>query len=141
MKKKAISSLLGGTDIREPIKISGRNLYLKLLSVYEALLCDSMSRKLADELVKDGAEKKIAVPIAENACLAYMCLYNRRNRRVFENSSDVVNTLTSEELLKIAEEYVKVKDSFLSFNNLSPKSVLELKKNSTIQNRELYGEC
>lgn len=141
MRKKAVSSLLGGTDIREPVNIAGKNLYLKLLSVYEALICDSMSRKLADELIKNGAERKIAVPIAENACLAYMCLYNRRNKRVFESGSDVVNSLTSEELLIIAEEYVKVKDSFLSFNNLSPKSILELKKNSIIQNRELYGEC
>ena len=34
--RKNNTLLLGGTDIREPIKVAGRNLYLKLLSVYEA---------------------------------------------------------------------------------------------------------
>lgn len=129
MRKKNLSSLLGGTDIREPIKIMGRNLYLKLLSVYEALICDSLSKELLKKLVKDGADRKTAEPIAENACLAYMCLYNRRNKRFFESGLEATNSLTSEELLKIAEEYVNVKNSFLNFNNLTAKSALELKKN------------
>ncbi len=127
--RKNNTLLLGGTDIREPIKVAGRNLYLKLLSVYEALMCDSIAQKLADELVKNGAREKIAIPIAENACLAYMCLYNRRNKRAFESGSNVVSLLTSEELFKIAEEYVRVKDNFLNFNNLSPTDTLNLKKN------------
>lgn len=129
MRKGNLSSLLGGNDVKEPIKIMGINLNLKLLSVYEALICDSLSKELLKKMVKDGADRKTAEPIAENACLAYMCLYNRRNKKFFESGFEAANLLTSEELLKVAEEYINVKNSFLNFNNLTPKRALELKKN------------
>lgn len=128
MKKKTLSSILGGTDVREPIKILGKNLYLRLLSVYDSLVCDSISTKLNEKLIEDGISSEVSKSVAENACLAYMCLYDRRNKRIFESGLDAANSLTAEELLKVAEEYVRVRDSFLNFNNLNAKSILELKK-------------
>lgn len=128
MKKKTLSSILGGTDVREPIKILGKNLYLRLLSVYDSLVCDSISTKLNEKLIEDGINSEVSKSVAENACLAYMCLYDRRNKRIFESGLDAANSLTAEELLKVAEEYVRVRDSFLNFNNLNAKSILELKK-------------
>lgn len=129
MKRKTLSSILGGTDVREPIKILGKNLYLRLLSVYDSLVCDSISTKLNKKLIEDGINSEVSKSVAENACLAYMCLYDRRNKRIFESGLDAANSLTAEELLKVAEEYVRVRDSFLNFNNLNAKSILELKKN------------
>lgn len=128
MKRKTLSSILGGTDVREPIKILGKNLYLRLLSVYDSLVCDSISTKLNEKLIEDGINSEVSKSVAENACLAYMCLYDRRNKRIFESGLDAANSLTAEELLKVAEEYVRVRDSFLNFNNLNAKSILELKK-------------
>lgn len=129
MKKRAVSSMLGGTGVREPVILSGEHFYIRLLSVYEAIVCESNSRDLTQRLIKDGADKRLAESVSENACLAAMCLCDSRDKAVFPNGFSALNALTPEELLKVAQRYTKVKSKFLEFHQLTSKMVEGLKKN------------
>ncbi len=129
MKKRVISEFFGGNDIREPIFVLGKKMYIKLLTVYEMVLCDTESSKLTEILINDGIEEDKAKVISENSCLVSMCLYSIKSKRIFKDGLDAMQSLTIEELNKITNEYIEVKNRFLSFGDLTLEEVNGLKKN------------
>lgn len=129
MKERIVSSMLGGIDTKKPITLGSRNMYIRLLSVYEALMCDTAAKKLSASLIDDGADKKIAQSIAENACLCSLCLCDKKNKPIFNNGLAAMASLTQEELIEVSKMYIELKNEFLDFHNLTATSLKEIKKN------------
>lgn len=129
MKKRFTTELFGGNDIRESIFILGKRLYIKLLTAYEMILCSTMALELSSKIKKNGVEDEFATTIAENACLVYMCLYTIKDKRVFKDGFDALSSLTLEEMQKITDEYIKVKERFIDFSDLDYGMLEDLKKN------------
>lgn len=129
MRKKIVSSMLGSNNVREEIELLGGTFYIKLLSVYDAILCEISCRKLRDKLIKQGADKRLTESITENACLATMCLCDEKDKAVFSDSFATITTLTPEELLKVARKYEKLQKEFLTLDNINNTQIEVLKKN------------
>lgn len=129
MKGRIVSSMLGGIDTRKAITLANKNMYIRLLSVYETIMCDAASKRLASSLADDGADKKIARCVADNACLASLCLCDKKNKPIFNNGLDAMSSLTQEELIEVSKMYIELKDEFLSFHNLTQGTLNDLKKN------------
>ena len=129
MKKRVISEFFGGNDIREPIFVLGKKMYIKLLTVYEMILCDTESSKLTETLINNNIEEDKAKVISESSCLVSMCLYTIKGKRVFKDGLDAMQSLTIEEINKVTNEYIEVKNRFLSFGDLTLEEINALKKN------------
>ena len=129
MNNKLKNQLLGGKFIREPIELLSGIFYINLMSVYEAILCESESRTLVEKLIADGADQRISKSVTENAALASFCLYDKNDNRVFKDAFNALSVLTPEELLRIANKYNEIQKRFLSFDKLTPKMLYKLKKN------------
>lgn len=121
-------NIFGGTELREPILISGKNLSIRLLSVYEALMCEAMWKNLVDNLINDGADKELSGSVSENACLASMCLYDGQDKRVFSSGLEALQKLTPDELLEVSFEYSKLRKKFLSFDSVTENILEDVKK-------------
>lgn len=128
MKGKIVSSMLGGISTRKAITLLNKNMYIRLLSVYENIMCDTAAKKLALSLTNDGADKKTANFAASNACLAALCLCDKKNKPIFNNGLDAMAALTQEELIEISNMYIELKDEFLSLHNLTKVNLNDLKK-------------
>lgn len=129
MRNKTVNSILGGKFVREPIELLSGIFYISLLSVYEAILCESESKKLIEKLIEDGADRRISKSIAENAALTSLCLYDEEDKPVFKDAFNTLSILTPEELLRVANKYSELQKKFLTFDKLTPKVLYGLKKN------------
>ena len=129
MGRKEIKSILGGKFVREPINLLSGIFYISLLSVYEAILCETNARVLVGKLVEDGADKRLSKSVAENAALTSLCLYDDDDKLVFKDAFNALSVLTPEELLQVANKYNEIQKRFLSFDKLTPKLLYQLKKN------------
>ena len=58
-----------------------------------------------------------------------MCLYTIKGKRVFKDGLDAMQSLTIEEINKVTNEYIEVKNRFLSFGDLTLEEINALKKN------------
>lgn len=128
MRKKTLGSMLGGKFVREPIELLSGIFYITLLSVYDAIVCETESRKLIDRLIDDGADRRLSKSVAENAALTSLCLYDDEDKLVFKDAFNALSILTPEELLRIANKYEEIQKKFLSFDKLTPKVFYQLKK-------------
>lgn len=116
--------------IRKQINLlKNKKVYLNLLSVYDMLLCERLSQTLSIKLLNDGFDKKQATAVAENACLCLMCLTDYNSKPIFNNTSDLINTLTAEDMLCVVKQYYELRKNYLGFDILSDCELENLKKN------------
>ena len=124
MEYRGISGLLGSLERREPMALSLGGCFLRLLSVYESLLCSAGARELLASLKAQGAEPGEAESVSENACLAFYCLIDKRGRRLFADALEAVRRLTLDDLLLVSERYHALRTAALG-NEPSGGTLLE----------------
>ena len=115
MNNRPVSFLLGGSALRQPVRLRHGVAYLRLLSVLEALLCEAMSRGLLSRLKEEGITGEEARASAENACLCACCLVDGDGKALFETGFCALETLLPEELALVAEEYAALRAGFLGW--------------------------
>ena len=106
-----------------------KKVYVNLLSVYDMLLCEKMAQILALKLINEGFEKSQATTVAENACLSLMCLTNNDSLPLFENTKDLMDSLTAEDMLCVVKEYSSLRRDYLGFDLLDEIKLEQVKKN------------
>lgn len=115
--------------LRKPIKILDKVYYIKLLSVYEMLLCERLAQSLVVKFINEGSERISAQSIADNLCLCMMCLVNDKDEQVFNNTKIIMNTFTSDELVLVIDKYNEFRKEYMGFEDLNEESIQLLKKN------------
>ena len=109
--------------------LKNKKAYINLLSVYDMLLCERMSQTLILKLINEGFERNQAITVAENACLSVMCLTDYNSYPIFNNTTDLINSLTAEDMLCIVKEYNSLRKDYLGFDVLNNFEVEQIKKN------------
>lgn len=116
--------------IRKAINLpQNKKAYVNLLSVYDMLICERMSKSLILKLINDGVERSQATKVAENACLSVMCLTDHNSLPLFDNTKDLMNSLSAEDMLCIVKEYSELRKDYLGFDLLDEKELEQVKKN------------
>lgn len=116
-------------SLRKPIDILNKALYIKLLSVYEMMLCESTAQSLVIKFINEDIERNKAQSIAENICLCMMCLYNEDGDQVFSDVESVMVDFTPDELLLVINEYEKFRKEHMGFDKFNDQAFEMLKKN------------
>lgn len=116
-------------SLRKPIDILNKSLYIKLLSVYEMMLCESTAQSLVIKFINEGLERSKAQSVAENICLCMMCLYNEDGSQVFSDVESVMVDFTPDELLLVINEYEKFRKEHMGFDKFNDQAFEMLKKN------------
>ena len=109
--------------------LKNKKAYINLLSVYDMLLCERLSQTLALKLINEGFERTQATTVAENACLSIMCLTDYNSYPIFDDTTDLINSLTAEDMLAIVKEYDLLRKDYLGFDVMDDFSMKKLKKN------------
>ena len=112
----------------EPIIVSGQYVGIKLLSVYDFILCIKMYNRLMKDNVFSGLEGDVYSTICEQACIASLCTYNSDGQRLFSEPLSTLQTLTPYELQKIYCEYNKLQDAVVNRDKISCKILGDVKK-------------
>ncbi len=103
--------------------------YVNLLSVYDMLVCERMAKSLITKLINEGFERVEATTVAENACLSLMCLTDEFFSPVFSDVDSLMRTLTSEDILKVVNEYNLLRKEYMGFDRLNNIELENIKKN------------
>ena len=114
---------------RQIILFKNKKTYINLLSVYDMLLCEKISQTLTLKLINQGFDKDHATTVAENASLSAMCLTDYNSNPIFDNTSDLLNSLTPEDMLCVVKEYNLLRKDYLGFDSLNEVEFDCLKKN------------
>ena len=115
--------------LRKPIKIVNKTYYIKLLSVYEMLLCDRLSQSLVIKFINEGSERIKAQSIADNLCLCMMCLVDDKDNQIFDNTEAIMDAFTSDELVAVINKYNEFRKEYMGFDELNEENFQMLKKN------------
>ena len=116
--------------IRRQINLlKNKKAYVNLLSVYDMLLCERLSQTLVLKLINEGFEQTQAKTVAENACLCLMCLTDYNSYPIFAETSELINTLSAEDMLCVVKEYASLRKDYLGFDFLDDAEVKKVKKN------------
>lgn len=116
--------------IRRPVSLlKSKKAYVNLLSVYDMLICEKLAQTLTLKLVNEGFEQKQALTVAENACLCLMCLTDYNSYPIFEDTTELINRLTAEDMLCVVKEYRALRKDYLGFDVVDDFSLEKLKKN------------
>ncbi len=137
MKNKAP----GRVNLIEPVIVSGKCFGIKLLSVYDFMICTKMLRELTEELTPQGFEKKLCLNICERACIIAMCLYDSKRQKIFKDGFSVLKSLTPDELHFLYREYVKLQKKILKRDKITYnilESVKKYKYKKSIENSEKF---
>ena len=116
-------------NFSESINISGKILNIKLLSAYEFILFLNEYNKLNNYLKAKKLYTKFSDSAVEQACLAYFCLYNNINKKIFYSPIIVLQNLTPWELKYIYKKYIKLQNK-TNFYNFKLRDILEKLKNN-----------
>lgn len=100
-----------------------------MLSVYDMLLCERLAQTLVLKLINEGFERTQAKTVAENACLSLMCLTDYNSCSIFNDTSELINTLTAEDMLCVVKEYASLRKDYLGFDILNDVEIEKVKKN------------
>ena len=112
----------------EPTIVSGQYISIKLLSVYDFILCIKMYNQLMKHNIFNGIEADIYATICEQACIVSLCTYNSEGKRIFSEPLNTLQTLTPYELQRIYNEYNKLQDAVVKKDQLSYKILDDVKK-------------
>lgn len=116
--------------IRRQINLlKNRKAYVNLLSVYDMLLCERLAQTLILKLINEGFERNQAKTVAENACLSLMCLTDYNSYPIFDDTSNLINTLTAEDMLCVVREYNSLRKDYMGFDVINNFEMEEIKKN------------
>lgn len=116
--------------IRRQVSLrKNKRVYINLLSVYDMLVCEKMAQTLTLKLINDGFEREKAAPVAENACLCVMSLTDYSFNPIFNNTKELMTTLTPEDMLTVAREYSALRRDYVGFDVLGSFEIEQLKKN------------
>ena len=114
-------------NLTEPIIVSGQYVGIKLLSVYDFILCIKMYNQLMKNNIFSGLDGKIYSTICEQACIASLCTYNSKGERIFSEAMATLQNLTPYELQKIYSEYRKLQNHIIRQDNISCKIIDSVK--------------
>ena len=109
--------------------LKNKKAYVNLLSVYDMLLCERLAQTLVLKLINEGFERTQAKTVAENACLSLMCLTDYNSYPIFNDTSELINTLTAEDMLCVVKEYASLRKDYLGFDVLNDFEIEKVKKN------------
>lgn len=119
---------LGRTELIEPVIVSGKCFGIKLLSVYDFMLCTKMLKELVENFALQGFDKKLCLNICERACVISMCLYDSKSQKIFKNGYSVLKSLTPDELHFLYREYVKLQNKILRRDKITYNILESVKK-------------
>lgn len=112
----------------EPIIVSGNYVGIRLLSVYDFVICIKMYNELMKNRIFNGIDGKIYSSICEQACIASLCTYDSNGKKIFSEAMHALKNLTPYELSLIYTEYGKLQDKIAHRDKIS-KKILEKAKN------------
>ncbi len=111
----------------EPIIVSGKYVGIKLLSIYDFIMCIKMYNQLMKSNIFSGLDGEIYSTICEQACIASLCTYNSNGERFFSEALNALKTLTPYELQRIYLEYNKLQNHIIEQDKISCKIVDSVK--------------
>ncbi len=124
IKNKAV----GRAALTEPVIVSGKCFGIKLLSIYDFMLCTKMLQELTEELMSQAFDKKLCLNICEKACLVAMCLYDSKGQKIFKDGFSVLKSLTPDELYFLYQEYIKLQKKILKRDKITYSILENVKK-------------
>ena len=113
--------------LTEPIIVSGKYVGIRMLTVYDFIICIKMYDQLIKNTVFSGLDEEIYATICEQACIASLCAYNASGERFFSEALTALKTLTPYELQRIYLEYNRLQDSIIKQDKISCKIVDSVK--------------
>lgn len=126
------STVLRCGKVKKIINILGRTMYIKLLSVYEMMLCEKLAKNLVIDLINQGFDRTHARAVSDNVCLCMMCLVNENNGQIFTDPMSLMQDFHADELAAVALEYKLLRESMMGFDVLNSTTLEGLKKNSAL---------
>ncbi len=118
----------GRAALMEPVIISGKCFGIKLLSVYDFMLCTKMLRELTEEFTLWGFDKKFCSDICERACVVSLCLHDLKGNKIFSSGISALKNLTSYELRLFYNEYIKLQRKILRRDKVTYDILESVKK-------------
>ena len=113
MSNNMKDKVLGRVNLIEPVIVSGKCFGIKLLSVYDFMLCTKMLEELTQEFMLQGFDEKFCSNICEKACVVARCVYDLKGQKIFKNGFSALKGLTPDELQILYKEYVKLQKKIL----------------------------
>ena len=114
-------------QLTEPIIVSGKYIGIRLLSIYDFMMCIKMYNELMKNKIFSGLDGEIYAKICEQACIVSLCTYDSSGERVFSGAIGTLKSLTPYELQRIYFEYNKLQDNIIKQDKLSYKIVDSVK--------------
>lgn len=111
----------------EPIIVSGQYVGIRLLSIYDFIICIKMYDRLIKNNIFSGLDAEVYSTICEQACIACLCTYNSSGERIFSEALTTLKTLTPYELQRIYLEYNKLQDNIIEQDKISCRIVDSVK--------------
>lgn len=111
----------------EPIIVSGQYVGIRLLSIYDFIVCIKMYDQLIKNNIFSGLDAEIYSKICEQACIVSLCTYNSNGERIFSEALSTLKTLTPYELQRIYFEYNRLQDNIIKQDKISYKIVDSVK--------------
>ncbi|MDO4199299.1 MAG: hypothetical protein Q4D57_00835 [Clostridia bacterium] len=127
MLSKAYIARSEKNNFTEPIIVSGKYVGIRLLSIYDFIVCIRMYNQLIKNNIFSGLDGEIYSTICEQACIAALCTYNSNGERLFSEALSTLKTLTPYELQRIYLEYNKLQDNIIKQDKMSCKIVDSVK--------------
>ena len=113
--------------LTEPIIVSGQYVGIRLLSIYDFIMCIKMYNQLMKNSIFSGLDGEIYSTICEQACIASLCTYNSNGERIFSEAISTLKALTPYELQRIYFEYNRLQDNIIKQDKISCKIVDSVK--------------
>lgn len=112
----------------EPIIVSGQYAGIRLLSIYDFIVCIKMYDQLIKNNIFSGLDAEVYSTICEQACITALCTYNSSGERIFPDALSTLKALTPYELQRIYCEYNKLQDNIIKQDKMSYRIVESVKE-------------
>lgn len=116
------------SHLKEPIIISGKYFSIKLLTVYDFILCAQEHNKLMNKPEFKSTNNTVMYKIFEYACIVAASLYSCEGVKIFSSATEAMKNLTPQELKTAYDEYVKLHKK-VQFNDSKSRAILAKVKN------------
>jgi len=114
--------------LTEPIIVSGQYVGIRLLSIYDFIVCIKMYDQLIKNNIFSGLDAEVYSKICEQACIASLCTYNSGGEKIFHDALGALKTLTPYELQRIYFEYNRLQDNIIKQDKMSCRIVDSVKE-------------
>ncbi len=112
----------------EPIFVGKKYYGIKLMSVYDSIICVKTYENLIKDEVFESLEENISKEICSQASVVCMCLYTSGGEKVFSEALDVIKKLSPYEMQTIYNEYKSMRDKIIHKNKVFREILHNTKK-------------